>query len=232
MPSFGLRHLTWLVTLILALAFGCAASAGPLPAPGLTRSGAAGFVEPAGAPCIMIGDKRICLDIEDKGKTPKKQDEQPGEDDVTPGGEQGGQPENKQDGSAETKKTGNICQGEIACPPGYVVLDKPNKYGACCEPKEGFPAPATEKCKFPGEVGTPPNCHCPENTEFVGYKGCVTVGFRCVVKYWEVEPAQDLTYDYTGIGDEITVRGELSKQMDLRNYHAKGPVTCTKVYYK
>ncbi|MGH6734638.1 MAG: hypothetical protein ACRECX_00955 [Methyloceanibacter sp.] len=50
----------------------------------------------------------------------------------------------------QKKKTGNICEGEIACPPGYVVLDKPNKYGACCEPKEGFPdatpapAPAPE----------------------------------------------------------------------------------------
>jgi len=52
------------------------------------------------------------------------------------------------------------------------------------------------------------------------------------VKYWEVGPAQELTYDYTGIGSEIKVRGELSKEMDIRNYQAKGPVTCTKVYYK
>jgi hypothetical protein len=66
--------------------------------------------------------------------------------------------------------------GERSCPPGYVVLDKPNKYGAYCEPKEGFPAkpPAeAEKCKFPGQVGTPPNCSCPDGTEFLGYKGCV-----------------------------------------------------------
>ena len=33
-------------------------------------------------------------------------------------------------------------QGERACPPGYVVLDKANKYGAFCEPKEGFPTQA------------------------------------------------------------------------------------------
>lgn len=85
--------------------------------------------------------------------------------------------------------------------------------------------------QIPRRVGTPPNCHCPENTEFVGYKGCVTIGFRCVVKYWEVGPAQDLTYDYTGSGTEIEVRGRLSQDMDLRHYHAKGPVTCTKVYY-
>ena len=30
-----------------------------------------------------------------------------------------------------------------------------------------------EKCKFPGEEGTPPNCKCPQGTEFLGYKGCV-----------------------------------------------------------
>jgi hypothetical protein len=78
------------------------------------------------------------------------------------------------------KKTGNICAGEVSCPAGYVVLDKPNKYGACCEPVDASksapkpaPAPAAEKCKFPGEVGTPPNCHCPADTEFYGYQGCM-----------------------------------------------------------
>jgi hypothetical protein len=82
----------------------------------------------------------------------------------------------KKKSKGKKKKTGNICKGEIACPPGYVVLDKPNAYGACCEQKQGLPAPApaeAEKCKFPGEVGTPPNCHCPEGTEFMGYRGCL-----------------------------------------------------------
>jgi len=62
------------------------------------------------------------------------------------------------------------------CEPGMVVLDKPNKYGACCEAREGLPPPKAaepEKCKFPGEVGTPPNCECPPGTEFMGYKGCL-----------------------------------------------------------
>ncbi len=41
-------------------------------------------------------------------------------------------------------------QGERSCPTGYVVLDKPNKCGSFCEPKEGDPcakaeAPATPK---------------------------------------------------------------------------------------
>ena len=60
-----------------------------------------------------------------------------------------------------------------SCPEGYVRLDKPNKYGALCEPKEGLPATEPEKCKF-GMIGTPPNdCHCPAGTEFAGYKGCL-----------------------------------------------------------
>ncbi len=66
---------------------------------------------------------------------------------------------------------------KISCPVGYVTLDKPNKYGACCEPKEGLPPTPTEqeaeKCKFPGQIGTPPNCTCPDGTEFLGFKGCV-----------------------------------------------------------
>ncbi len=76
----------------------------------------------------------------------------------------------------EKENEGQGTQGERSCPPGYVVLDKPNKYGAFCEPKEGSPAPAPaegEKCKFPGQVGTPPNCKCAVGTEFLGYKGCV-----------------------------------------------------------
>jgi hypothetical protein len=63
--------------------------------------------------------------------------------------------------------------GEHACPAGYVVLDKPNKYGAFCEPKEGLPEPPKEKvvCKFPGQVGD--DCYCPPGTEFGGFKGCI-----------------------------------------------------------
>jgi hypothetical protein len=61
--------------------------------------------------------------------------------------------------------------------------DKPNEYGAFCEQKEGLPksAPAeAEKCKFPGEVGTPPDCHCPAGTQFQGFKGCIAIPPQCV----------------------------------------------------
>jgi hypothetical protein len=86
--------------------------------------------------------------------------------------------------------------GERACPPGYVVLKEKNKYGAFCEPKEGFPeqAPAqAEKCQFPGEVGTPPNCTCPEGTDFQGYKGCVKV---TVVRLCQVFPRSFTNTEY------------------------------------
>ena len=68
------------------------------------------------------------------------------------------------------------CGKKVNCEAGFVKLEKPNKYGACCEAREGLPSPKTaqpEKCQFPGEVGTPPNCSCPKGTEFLGYKGCV-----------------------------------------------------------
>ena len=90
----------------------------------------------AGKKCISIGDKRICFE---DGKNKK-----------------GNADDDNGDGKPQT--TGNKCQGEIACPPGYVVLDKPNKYGACCEPKEGF-------CPPDRPSGTPPNC-CAEGTTF------------------------------------------------------------------
>ena len=68
------------------------------------------------------------------------------------------------------------CGKKVNCEAGFVKLEKPNKYGACCEAREGLSPPKqqeAEKCKFPGEVGTPPNCSCAPGTEFMGYKGCV-----------------------------------------------------------
>jgi hypothetical protein len=91
------------------------------------------------------------------------------------------------------KKHNEGNQGERSCPAGYVVLEKPNKYGSFCEPKDGLPAPApaeAEKCKF-GMIGTPPNdCRCPEHTEFEGYKGCVR---KAEEKY-----CRDYSYEQAG----------------------------------
>ena len=76
------------------------------------------------------------------------------------------------------KKTKDFSCNKAKCDPGEVKLDKPNIYGACCQIGTAPLTPKTkpaepEKCKFPGEVGTPPNCSCPPGTEFYGYKGCV-----------------------------------------------------------
>ena len=95
---------------------------------------------------------------------------------------------------------GNTTQGgERSCPAGYVVLDKPNKYGSFCEPKEGLPTTPTEPCKF-GMIGKPPDCTCPKGTRFAGYQGCIPTTKRqiCVdgdVKAGDVEKKQDAFSD-------------------------------------
>jgi hypothetical protein len=63
--------------------------------------------------CISIGEKRVCFD---DGKGKKEQDDNDDDDD----GEG-----NAEDDGNKPQPTGNKCQGEIACPAGYVVLDKP-----------------------------------------------------------------------------------------------------------
>ena len=74
--------------------------------------------------CKMVGGKLVCgsdLNKETGGGA----------------GNAGGEKKKKK---TDKNQEGNICAGKkVSCPAGYVVLDKPNKYGACCEPKEGFP---------------------------------------------------------------------------------------------
>jgi hypothetical protein len=81
------------------------------------------------------------------------------------------------DDKPKEKKKAFSCK-KAKCDPGETKLDKPNIYGACCQVGAAPLTPKTtpvepEKCKFPGELGTPPNCYCPDGTEFMGYKGCV-----------------------------------------------------------
>jgi len=104
----------------------------------------------AGKKCITIGTKSICFD-DGKGKTTNDNNNADNDADNDGNGDAGG-------GGNKLQPTSNKCQGEITCPPGYVVLDRPNKYGACCEPREGF-------CPPDRPVGTPPNC-CAEGTTF------------------------------------------------------------------
>jgi hypothetical protein len=56
--------------------------------------------------------------------------------------------------------------GEHSCPPGYTVLATPGKYGYCQPP--GGTAEATSGGCEHGMVGSPPNCHCPKNSELLG----------------------------------------------------------------
>jgi hypothetical protein len=101
----------------------------------------------------------------------------------------------KRDEDGKDNATG---EGERSCPAGYVVLDKPNKYGSYCEPKEGLPEPKKEEpkkeivtCKF-GTVGTYPNCECPAGTEFAGpSRGCI--------KFTE----KSYCTDYTAYGEGV-----------------------------
>jgi hypothetical protein len=129
--------------------------------------------------------------------------------------------------------------GEVTrdCPVGYVALDKPNKYGALCEPKEGVckkgmigtppdckcpegtlplgngdnPCVAKQNCPFPGQVGNPPNCDCPQGTEFVGYKGCV--------KYEDKENCEAFTLP----GDESKMTDFTVNCKNREGKIAKGP---------
>jgi hypothetical protein len=106
--------------------------------------------------CITIGQKSVCFD---DGKGNKNTDgDNAGENgDNGGGGNQGGGGEQGGgQGNNNTAKPFDCSKAQ--CDAGEVTLDKPNKYGACCEPKEGF-------CPPDRPSGTPPNC-CPEDTTF------------------------------------------------------------------
>jgi hypothetical protein len=67
--------------------------------------------------------------------------------------------------------------GEHSCPPGYRVLAVPNASGGYCEPPEGASEATNMGCEH-GMVGTPPNCHCPKNSELLG-GNCVHYTATC-----------------------------------------------------
>ncbi len=124
----------------------------------------ASLATPAGFKCKKIEGKLVCGGFGKSGKNDKD-----GDDDD------------------KAKKSEPFTCKKAKCDPGEVKLDKPNIYGACCQATAAPLTPKTEKekCKFPGELGEPPNCFCPEGTEFLGYKGCVRVhyGTTCGTGY-------------------------------------------------
>ena len=67
--------------------------------------------------------------------------------------------------------------GQHSCPPGHTVLAAPNASGSYCEPLAGTPEATNRGCQR-GMVGTPPNCHCPKNSELLG-GNCVHYTATC-----------------------------------------------------
>ncbi|TIW51658.1 MAG: hypothetical protein E5V54_32905 [Mesorhizobium sp.] len=101
-------------------------------------------------------------------------------------------------------------QGERSCPPGYVVLREKNKYGAFCEPKEGFPTqdPAPET------------------------KTANTTGYKCDV---DAEPPAfhvQYTMSPSQVANEAEAQALFAQHLRDNQYIAKGPVTCMPVQYK
>jgi hypothetical protein len=144
-------------------------------------------------------------------------------------------------GNGEAKQDEGMNEsGERACPPGYVVLEKANKYGAFCEPREGLPPPAptqVETCKF-GMIGTPPNCDCPAGTDFQGYKGCVPVqvsniGYQCEST---VSPPTVGRSSYTmspgTASSEAEAVGVFAQHLADNQWTATGPIVCKPVKYQ
>jgi hypothetical protein len=119
--------------------------------------------------CITVGGQEFCL-VKKKAGTPAEQAPgngapqggnagapqggnagAPPADDA--GAPQGGNVGAPQDGNAGappvdnaggagTDANANLEPGEHVCPVGYLVLDKPSKFGAFCEEVKGFPIPA------------------------------------------------------------------------------------------
>ncbi|AZO28545.1 MULTISPECIES: hypothetical protein [unclassified Mesorhizobium] len=127
--------------------------------------------------CTFDDGQLICGTVKKHRRTAGQQggnegDGTVGEPPCRPGGAAGltrfGMRCDVQGGHKNKKKKKDVdveSQGERSCPPGYVVLKEKNKYGAFCEPKEGFPAQADQDgagpvpaasrnvCCKPGEGG-------------------------------------------------------------------------------
>jgi hypothetical protein len=115
-----------------------------------------------------------------KNATPGVESESPAESpqDTTGGAWQGTtNPPAGTDGAGNGGQgTQTVAPGEHSCPPGYRVLAAPGKYGYC-EPPEGTAEAISAGCQH-GMVGTPPNCHCPRNSELLG-GNCVHYSATC-----------------------------------------------------
>ena len=153
------RMIGILVSSLAFLGFVSMAAAAPIASVIGCQVSPRAVVIPVAFKCEMVEGKLVC------GKTRGSKSHDENDDD-----------DNDQPKKSKDKVIPKTCGKKVNCEAGFVKLEKPNKYGACCEAREGLPPPKqqeAEKCKFPGEVGTPPNCSCPPGTEFMGYRGCL-----------------------------------------------------------
>ena len=112
------------------------------------------------------------------------------------------------------------CGKKVNCEVGYVKLSKPNAHGACCEARER--RQKAEKCKFPGQIN-PPNCDCPQGTEFMGYKGCMPKLDNWSCKATAPSGYTYLSYRAASEGDAVT---QFIQETKRRNFVVTGPITC------
>jgi hypothetical protein len=104
--------------------------------------------------CRLINNKLVCGDSSTFDKPDTNGDK-----------DNNGNGTNTDTSNAETAGPGEHC-----CPIGYVVLEKPNKFGAICEPKEGLPGaqPSTARFACGASVSKP------DGTFIGGYVSIVT----------------------------------------------------------
>jgi hypothetical protein len=155
------RMIGILVGSLAVLGFVSIAAATPVASPIATQDSAHEVVVPVAFKCEMVEGKLVC------GKTGASKSRDDDDDDND---DDDGRPKKSKD-----KEIPKTCGKKVNCEAGFVKLEKPNKYGACCEAREGLPP---EKCKFPGQIN-PPKCDCPPFTEFLGYRGCVKCVDKC-----------------------------------------------------
>ena len=175
------RMLGVLVSGFVVLGLPSAAAASPLAMDKTGQVSQRGIVVQTDFKCRKVDGKLVC------GST--KGNQQNGDDD-----------DDERPKKSKDKVIPKTCGKKVNCEAGFVKLQKPNKYGACCEAREGLPPPKSAepaKCKFPGEVGTPPNCSCPPGTEFMGYRGCLPVQKKAESYCRKIVPTQKTLFENT-----------------------------------
>lgn len=139
----------------------------------------------------------------------------------TGGGDQVGNENSQGEGNAS---------GERSCPPGYVVLAEKNKYGAFCEPRQGFPT--EDKKGQPDNAGKAADACIQAGLKYAGAGSCscgvglvntttglsgANPGEKCV-SVWDYNKSKGRTATVSQIFDRDTdpYPGYEAKEYDFR----------------